>query len=67
MLLHLDTGGYFGVNQVGSLTWKLIDGRRTVAAVVDAVRDGVEDPPETLDREVRLFIEDLCSRELLLR
>lgn len=67
VLLHLDTGGYFGVNAVGSLAWTLIDGERTVSAVVDGVRARVAGAPEALDQEVTGFLQSLCERELLLR
>src|SRR5688500_13341981 len=51
VLLHLQSGAYHGVNQVGLLIWELVDGERSIADVVEAVRVGVEKSPPNLDRD----------------
>ena len=66
VLLHLESGEYHGVNDIGCMIWQLIDGERTVADVVDAVRSEVEDPPDALADDVTRFIEDMRERDLLL-
>jgi predicted metal-dependent hydrolase len=65
VLLHLVSGSYHGVNAVGALVWGLVDGDRTATDVVAAVREQVEDPPDSLEAEVRAFIADLRERDLL--
>ena len=42
VLLHLETGAYHGLNPVGFVVWELIDDRRTVADLVDGVRDRIK-------------------------
>ncbi len=66
VLLHLGSGSYHGINPVGALVWELLDGERTPAEVVAAVREQVEDPPAQLEGEVRAFITSLRERDLVL-
>ena len=48
VLLHLETGQYHGINEVGCLIWELLDGERTVDEVTTGVHERVEDPPDDL-------------------
>jgi Coenzyme PQQ synthesis protein D (PqqD) len=50
---------------MGCMIWELIDGERTTADIVDAVRAGVEDAPDTVAAEVVDFIEDMRERNLI--
>jgi len=65
VLLHLESGEYHGINEVGCLIWELLDGERTVAAVAVELRDGVEDPPDDLVEVVVVFLGDLRERDLV--
>jgi hypothetical protein len=65
VLLHLESGEYHGINEVGCLIWELLDGQRTVEAVAVALRDDVEDPPPDLVHEVTVFLDSLRARGLV--
>jgi Coenzyme PQQ synthesis protein D (PqqD) len=52
------------VNEIGSLVWELIDGRKTDAQIADAVRGEVHDPPDSLDADVAAFLGALRARRL---
>lgn len=65
VLLHLDSGEYHGLNETGSLIWSLIDGERNFAALVDDLREGLEDPPDDLADETQRFLADLRERDLI--
>lgn len=65
VLLQLESGEYHGINEVGCLIWELLDGERTVEALVAAVAEGVEDPPPDLDDQVITFLESLQERGLV--
>jgi Coenzyme PQQ synthesis protein D (PqqD) len=65
VLLHLESGEYHGINEVGCLIWELLDGERTVAALAVDLRDGVEDPPDDLAEVVVAFLDDLRERDLV--
>jgi hypothetical protein len=48
VLLHLESGQYHGINEVGCQIWEHLDGERTVDGVTTELRDGIEDPPDDL-------------------
>jgi hypothetical protein len=65
VLLHLESGEYHGINEVGCLIWELLDGERTVEAVAVALRDDIEDAPPDLVDEVIVFLDSLHARGLV--
>ena len=65
VLLHLESGEYHGINEVGCLIWELLDGERTVDEVTTGVREQVEDPPDDLSDIVVVFLESLRERNLV--
>jgi coenzyme PQQ synthesis protein D (PqqD) len=65
VLLHLETGQYYGVNRLGAAIWNLIDGSRTGEGVVAELRQGVEDPPSTLGADVERFLDGIRRRDLI--
>lgn len=65
VLLHLESGQYHGIDELGCLIWALVDGRRTVADVVDAVRGEVDDPPQALEEDVVGFLAGMEERDLV--
>lgn len=66
VLLHLETGQYHGINEVGCLIWELLDGERTVDGVAVELEDAVEDSPSDLTGVVVVFLGDLRERDLVL-
>lgn len=65
VLLHLQTGAYHGMNPVALLIWDQLDGERTVAEIIEAVRERVDDPPQELERDVRAFLQGALDRDLI--
>jgi Coenzyme PQQ synthesis protein D (PqqD) len=65
VLLHLESGEYHGINEVGCLIWELLDGERTVEAVAVTLQDGIEDAPPNLVDEVIVFLDSLRARGLV--
>jgi hypothetical protein len=63
LLLHLESGQYHGVNATGFAIWELIDGRRTVSDICDALSEVTD--AEDVTAEVRRFIEELRVRNLI--
>jgi hypothetical protein len=65
VLLNLESGAYHGLNATAFVTWDLIDGRRTVRELVDAVRDRLTGAPPTLQTDVLHFLESARERDLI--
>jgi PqqD family protein of HPr-rel-A system len=65
VLLHLESGAYHGLNETGSLIWELIDGGRTLDALVAELRERLANPPDDLADETERFLADLRERDLI--
>jgi len=65
VLLHVPSGAYHGLNEIGSLIWGLIDGERTRDDIVNELRAQLEEPPSEVGDEVDEFLDDLRQRNLI--
>jgi hypothetical protein len=65
VLLHLLSGEYHGLNQLGCVVWGLIENDRTFADLIGAVRSEVDDPPDSVEQDVSSFLEGLRDRDLV--
>jgi coenzyme PQQ synthesis protein D (PqqD) len=65
VILHLDTGAYHGVNEVGLLIWELLETEQTMQELVAGVRDRVDEPPPQLEDDVASFLADVQERDLI--
>jgi hypothetical protein len=65
VLLHLESGEYHGLNDLGSLIWRLIENECTFAALVEGVRSQTEDAPQDVEQDVAGFLDDLNRRNLV--
>jgi hypothetical protein len=66
VLLHLRSGQYHGVNELGLVIWEFLDGERTVAEIVEAVRAQTDDAPPHLADDVVGFLDDMRRLELVI-
>jgi pyrroloquinoline quinone biosynthesis protein D len=65
VLLRLEDGGYYALDEVGALIWELCDGHRDVADVVAALCAEFDAPEETVKADVLDFIADLRRERLI--
>lgn len=65
VLLHLVTGAYHGMNEVGHLIWGEIDGKRSVGELIRAISERIEDPPARLENDVLTFLDSALDRDLV--
>jgi len=66
VLLRLEDGGYYAVDEVGAAIWKLCDGTRSVEEIVAGVHAEFEAPEPTIRADVVEFVQDLHREGLLL-
>lgn len=52
----------FGVNPVGALIWKSLDGSRSLGDIVEAVKLNCRNVPPDVETHVRQFIQELLDR-----
>ena len=65
VLLHLKSGQYHGVDNVGWVIWNLLDGSRSVAQLAEELRGRFPDAPDHLPEDVRTLLGDLLARNLV--
>jgi hypothetical protein len=65
VLLHLDSGDYRKLNEVGALIWTLLEDSPTREELVARIRAAITQPPPDLESEVEAFLGALRERGLL--
>ena len=65
VLLHMQSGEYHGLNELGALIGGLIENETRFADLVDGVRSETEEAPASVDEDVSRFVEDLSARDLV--
>jgi hypothetical protein len=66
VILSLDTKVLRGLNAVGSRTWELVDGHRTMEQIVEEIVRDFEVSTEQADADVRAFVRELFDKGLVL-
>ena len=64
-ILHLKSGIYFGLNEVGAWIWRLIQEPRTVAAIREAVLAEFEVEPAACQADLQALLRDLDHNQLI--
>jgi hypothetical protein len=62
-----DAEKVFQFNDAGMFVLKHVDGKRSVGAIIEAIRSSVENAPRTASRDVVSFFDRLASEKFGLR
>jgi hypothetical protein len=65
VLLRLDDGGYYAIDEVGAAIWGLCDGVRPLGEIVTILCAEFDAPEATIRADVLEFVEDLRRERLL--
>jgi coenzyme PQQ biosynthesis protein PqqD len=65
VLLRLQDGGYYALEEVGARIWDLCDGNRSVGEIVTILCAEFDAPEKTVQADVLEFIADLRRERLL--
>jgi hypothetical protein len=65
VVLHLATGTYFGLNDVASQIWQLIQSPVTAAAICERLLEEYDVDREACERDVVALLEDLAAKGLV--
>jgi coenzyme PQQ biosynthesis protein PqqD len=65
VLLRLDDGSYYALDEVGARVWELCDGERSVEAIVTVMREEFDAPADTIAADVLEFVAELRGEQLL--
>jgi SynChlorMet cassette protein ScmD len=64
ILFDPDTGHAFGLNPVSLFIWKHLDGKHTVAEIVENLQANCQEVPEEAEAHIREFIDNLLKNGL---
>lgn len=67
VILHLDDGAYYGLNEVGTRVWQLLQEPRTVAELVEGVVEEFDVSAEECALDVAQLLEALEEKGLVER
>ena len=65
VLLDLQSGTYFGLNEIGALVWDLVSAGKTVGEIRVGLLEAYEVEPEVVDADLERLIDDLQRRGLV--
>ena len=65
VILDLASGTYFGLNEVGTRVWRLVDEGRDASQIVEIVASEYQADRATIARDVERLLDDLRSRRLI--
>jgi Coenzyme PQQ synthesis protein D (PqqD) len=65
ILIHLHTGVYYSLNDVGTSFWNLMDGQHTVGQCAEAIAVEYNAPPEVVLSDLIELAEDLKKEDLV--
>ena len=65
VLLSIENGEYYNMNEVGSRIWELLENPMTVAALIEQLRAEFEVDQDTCEREALAFLAQLQKDKLL--
>lgn len=65
IILHLDSDRYYGLNDVGTLIWSLVQEERTVGDIRTAIVEEYEIDPERCERDLDTFLTELSEQGLI--
>jgi hypothetical protein len=65
VILDLESGTYFGLNEVGTRVWQLVGEAQSEAQIVETLASEYEADRETIARDVAKVLEELGRRRLI--
>ena len=65
ILLDVDSGNYYALDEVSDRIWELCDGDHSVAAMVEAICRDFEAPAEDVEADVLAFLGEMASERLV--
>lgn len=65
VILHLKSGVYYGLNDIGAQIWNLIQQPKTVSELRDAILQEYEVEPDQCESDILALLQDLAAAELI--
>ena len=66
ILIHMQTGVYYSLNEVGAAFWNLLDGRQMIAECADRIAAEYDAPRETIVQDLLELAGELAAEKLVI-
>lgn len=66
IMISIDQGEYYSLNEVGARIWELCDGEHSIDQIVATLIGEFDEDPSQVDADARGLIDDLIKQGLLL-
>ena len=64
VILNLESGIYFGLDQVGTRIWRLIQEHGALQKVFETMCDEYDVGSDTLEHDLLQLVDELCEKKL---
>ena len=65
VMLHLQSGVYYGLDAVGVRIWEMIQEPRTVSEIRSTILEEFDVAPDRCQQEMLAFLQDLAVHDLI--
>lgn len=65
VLLHLDDGRYFALDEVGARFWELLDGQKSLTEVARQIAGEYREPRERVEQDLVELVSELTHERLV--
>ncbi len=65
IIMHVDTGQYINLKDVGSDIWRQISEPKAVSDIIKTLIDEYDVTAETCEKEVMAYLDELASTDLI--
>ena len=65
VILHLESGTYFGLDPVGARMWQLFEAGKSLAEMCDVMVEEYDVAREVLERDVLALADELLEKRLI--
>lgn len=65
LIVLADSGEVTVLNEVGSRIWKLADGSRSVAEIIETIAAEYDTTPQQAQQDVESFVRELVENQML--
>lgn len=65
VMMSIENGEYYGLNQIGSRIWELIETPKTIDELIGKLTDEFDVSPELCENDVMVFLKELLEKNLI--
>jgi len=65
ILLDVENGQYYALDEVSGRIWELCDGSHSIAAMVEALRQDYDAPSAEIEQDVLAFLGEMTEEKLV--